>query len=113
MDAHPEIVAAPPTPGEPHAVIQALLDAIGTRVEPGRHDTVAAFAKAFLRRFPTEELDVLGVDALLGIVRTAFDLADRRGNDPAVVRVFQAEVATDGYATVGSVVETNTEDSPF
>jgi len=113
VDAHPEIVAAPPTPGEPHVVIQALLDAIGTRVEPGRHDTVAAFAKAFLRRFPTEELDELGVDALLGIVRTAFDLADRRGNDPAVVRVFQAEVATDGYATVGSVVETNTEDSPF
>jgi len=112
VDAHPEIEATP-APGEPHAALQGLLEAIDQRVEPERREAVAAFAKAFLRRFPAEELDVLGADALLGIVRTAFDLADGRGTQPSAVRVFRAEVATDGYDSAGSVIETNTDDSPF
>ncbi len=112
MDAHPEILAAP-TPGEPEAVMQALLEAIDQRVEPERRDAVAAFAKAFLRRFPVEELGVLGVDGLIGMVRAAFDLADRRGAQPSAVRVFHADVETDGYDAVGSIIETNTDDSPF
>ncbi len=93
--------------------MQALLEAIDQRVEPERRDAVAAFAKAFLRRFPAEELGVLGVDGLVGMVRAAFDLADRRGAHPSAVRVFHADVATDGYDTVGSIIETSTDDSPF
>jgi glutamate dehydrogenase len=114
VDAHPEI-AAIPTPGEPEplAVMQRLLGAIEERLEPERRDAVAAFAKAFVRRVPAEDLDTLGIDALLGMVRTAFELADGRGSEPSAVRVFLADAATDGYDTTGSVIETNTEDSPF
>ncbi|HEX7246892.1 MAG TPA: NAD-glutamate dehydrogenase domain-containing protein, partial [Actinomycetota bacterium] len=112
MDAHPENVATA-APGEAHAALHDLLEAIAERVERERRDAVGAFAKAFLRRFPDEELQALGVDALLGMVTTAFELADGRRNEPSAVRVFRAEVATDGYESAGSVVETNTEDSPF
>ena len=43
----------------------------------------------------------------------AFELADGRGSAPFAVRVFNPTLADDGYATVGTVVETNCEDSPF
>jgi glutamate dehydrogenase len=46
-------------------------------------------------------------------VKGAFDLADARGSAPQAVRVFNPDLATDGYQTVGTVVETNTDDSPF
>ena len=36
-----------------------------------------------------------------------------RRTAPFAVRVFNPTLAGDGYATVGSVVETNCEDSPF
>ena len=43
----------------------------------------------------------------------AFELADGRGDAPFAVRVFNPTLAGDGYSTVGTVVETNCEDSPF
>ena len=102
-----------PTPGEPPAVMQSLLEVIDQRVELERRDAIAAFAKAFLRRMSPDELEASGVDGLSGLVLSAFAFADRRGAHPSAVRVFDPDPATDGYGTVGSVVETNTDDSPF
>jgi glutamate dehydrogenase len=94
-------------------VIQALGAAIDERVEPERRDAVAAFAKAVLRRLSPAEMEEFGVDGLLGLVRSAFELADRCGTQPSIVRVFDPSIDRDGFETVGSVVETNTDDSPF
>ncbi len=112
MDAHSEI-AADATPGEAPEVMQALLDTIEAQVEPARREVVVAFAKAFLRRLAPEEIVASGAHGLFGLVRAAFDLADQRGTQPSTVRVFDPDDETDGYSTVGTVVETNTDDSPF
>ena len=112
MDAHSEI-ATVPTPGEPPVVMQSLLEAIDRSAEPERRDAVLAFAKAFLRRLSPDELAASGVDGLSGLVRSAFAFADSRGSHPSAVRVFDPDLASDAYDTAGSVVETNTDDSPF
>ena len=112
MDARSE-TASVPAPGEPHPVLQALLESIDERTPPDRRDALSAFAKAFLRRLSNDDLEASGVEQLYGLVRSAFDFADGRGPHPSAVRVFDPDPATDGYEAVGSVVETNTDDSPF
>ncbi|CAN5688617.1 NAD-glutamate dehydrogenase [soil metagenome] len=112
MDAHTEVAPAP-TPGEPHPLMQRLLETIDQCVERERRDALAAFARALVRRLTPEELEDAGVDGLLGLVRSAFGFVDRRGTHAALVRVFDPTIEADGYETVGSVIETSTDDSPF
>jgi glutamate dehydrogenase len=112
VDAHSEI-AAVATPGEAPEVMQALLHTIDAQVDPERREAVAAFAKAFLRRLAPEEIVESGPQGLFGLVRSAFAFADSRGTQPSIVRVFDPDEGTDGYATVGTVVQTSTDDSPF
>ena len=52
-------------------------------------------------------------EELFGEIVGAFDLADRRGAAPLAVRAFNPTLQADGYALPGSVLETNTPDSPF
>jgi glutamate dehydrogenase len=96
-----------------HPVVDELIARIHERVDPERRDVVAAFARAYTRRLTDEELAGIPVEELLGQIRGAFDLADRRGSSPQIVRVFVPDLAHDGYQTVGTVVETNTDDAPF
>jgi glutamate dehydrogenase len=112
VDAHSEI-AAVATPGEAPAVMQALLDTIDVQVAPERREAMTAFAKAFLRRLAPEEIVESGPEGLFGLVHSAFTFADARGTQPSTVRVFDPDAGTDGYTTVGTVVETSTDDSPF
>ena len=112
VNVHSE-VSAVTMPGEQPAVMQALLAVIQQRVEPERRDVVTAFAKAFLRRLAAEDLEAIVVDELFGLVRSAFEFADGRGAQASLVRVFDPDIEADGYTAVGSVVETNTDDSPF
>ncbi|TMK59090.1 MAG: NAD-glutamate dehydrogenase, partial [Actinobacteria bacterium] len=70
-------------------------------------------ARAFLRRLSDEELEHHGADLLFSMVSSAFAFADQRGNEPAAVRVFVPTDADEGYGSVGTIVETNTDDSPF
>jgi hypothetical protein len=101
VDAHSEI-AAVATPGEAPEVMQALLHTIDAQVDPERREAVAAFAKAFLRRLAPEEIVESGPQGLFGLVRSAFAFADSRGTQPSIVRVFDPDEGTDGYATVAS-----------
>jgi glutamate dehydrogenase len=96
-----------------HPVIQDLLQRIDERIDPDRRDAVVAFAKAYTRRLSNEELAGIPVEELFGQVKGAFDLADSRGTEPEAVRVFNPDIAMDGYQTLGTVIETNTDDSPF
>jgi glutamate dehydrogenase len=112
VDAHPEI-AAVPTPGEPPAVIQALHATIERSVAPERRDAMTTFAKALLRRLTPDELEEAGADGLFGLVRSTFDFVDLRGTRASLVRVFDPTVEADGFETVGTVIQTNTDDSPF
>jgi glutamate dehydrogenase len=94
-------------------IVDELLGRIAERTPPDRQEAVAAFAASYLRRIPADVLATLRAEELFGQVVGAFELADGRGDAPFVVRAFNPGLASDGYATVGSVLETSCDDSPF
>ncbi|HVD67495.1 MAG TPA: hypothetical protein VNF25_02225, partial [Actinomycetota bacterium] len=96
-----------------HPVLDALFARIRPEVPAERRDALEAFAKAFLRRLSDEELEHHGADLLFSMVSSAFAFADQRGNEQSAVRVFVPTDADEGYGSVGTIVETNTDDSPF
>jgi glutamate dehydrogenase len=96
-----------------HPVLDALFARIQAEGPTDRRDALTAFARAFLRRLSDEELEHHGADLLYSMVSSAFAFADQRGNEPAAVRVFVPADADEGYGSVGTIVETNTDDSPF
>ncbi len=90
-----------------------LADRIASQVPSDRVDAVLAFASAFTRRLPPVPPDDLTPDELAGVILGAFRLADGRGADGVAVRVFNPTIGEDGYQALGSVLETNSLDSPF
>ncbi len=96
-----------------HPVLDALFARIQIEAPTDRRDALTAFAKAFLRRLSDEELEHHGADLLFSMVSSAFAFADQRGNEPSAVRVFVPTDTDEGYGSVGTIVETNTDDSPF
>src|SRR3712207_2664583 len=71
------------------------------------------FAQAYLRRLTGDASEGISAENLLAEVRGAFEFASARGDEPVAVRAFNPTLAEHGYAPLGSVVETNTDDWPF
>jgi glutamate dehydrogenase len=94
-------------------LVHELLARIDERVPPARVEVVREFARAYVRRISGEVVGTLNAEELFGQIMGAFELADGRRGEPFVLRAFNPTLDSDGYATVGSVVETNCEDSPF
>jgi glutamate dehydrogenase len=90
--------------------VSELIDA---RIPRDRADTVRAFANAFTRRSSPEDLKERTPGELFGIVSGAFELVDSRPSDEVAVRVFDPALATDGYSSVGTVIEIAAPDAPF
>ena len=78
-----------------------------------RRETIAAFAKAYLRRLGDDEIAAAAPDDLYGLVLSTFGFVDGRRLQPWVVRVFYPDAETDGFTSPGSILETNVDDSPF
>ncbi|MGZ5127961.1 MAG: NAD-glutamate dehydrogenase [Actinomycetota bacterium] len=106
--AHPATAAAEPPP-----VLPALYELIAERAAPERRDALTAFAKAYLRRLTDDDLAEYSLDSLYALVASTFAFADERGSRSSIVRVFDPTLEDDGYRAPGSVIETNTDDSPF
>ena len=96
-----------------HPVLAELAERIEATTSPDRRDALLVFSRMMLRRLADDDLTLRGVEQLLGTVRSAFAFVDARGNHPASVRVFVPTIETDGYLVPGTVIETNTDDSPF
>jgi glutamate dehydrogenase len=96
-----------------HPTLAALFAEIEASAPPDRREAIAAFARMFLRRLSDEEIAERTTAELLGMVLSAFRFVDARGNHPAAVRVFVPTEANDGYEVPGTILETNTDDSPF
>ena len=94
-------------------LLRELAAEITARLPADRAGVVTRFARQYARRLPADAADGLTAEELFGQVIGAFELADARGTDPIAVRAFTPTLAGDGYTTVGSIVETNTADSPF
>ncbi|HJS27533.1 MAG TPA: NAD-glutamate dehydrogenase domain-containing protein, partial [Actinomycetota bacterium] len=90
--------------------VSELIDA---RIPKDRAEIVRAFANAFTRRLSPDDLAERSPEELLGIVLGAFELADSRPQDEVAVRVFDPTPATDGYSSVGTVIEISAPDAPF
>jgi glutamate dehydrogenase len=99
--------------GDPQDVLTALRERIASDSGNERREALQSFAKAFLRRLSDEDLLAAGPDTLFGMVSSAFGFADSKGTNASAVRVFNPTIDRDGYETVGSVIETSTDDSPF
>jgi len=94
-----------PVVGELYA---RIVERTGTRAP-----LLRTFAEAYLHRMSADALGALSAEELFGEIVGVFDLADRRGAAPLAVRAFNPTLQADGYALPGSVLETNTPDSPF
>ncbi len=94
-------------------VLDRLVELVAAQVPLERAEAVVALAKAFTRRLPAADLAGVTADELLGMVLGVHRLADARGSDEVAVRVFNPTLGRDGYQALGTVVETNTIDSPF
>jgi glutamate dehydrogenase len=95
------------------AVLDAMFRLIDERQPVERRDAVHAFAKAYTRRLGGDELATADPEDLYGLVTSTFSFVDSRGLQPSVVRVFTPDPQTEGYRAAGTVIETNTDDSPF
>ena len=98
------------TAGALPAPVLELLDA---SVPPERAEALRAFALAFTRRLPPQDLAERPPAELVGVIVGAFQLADTRRPDEFAVRVFEPTVAEHGYEALGTVVEISAADSPF
>jgi len=96
-----------------HPALHGLFDRVHRDVPIERRDALAAFAKALTRRLADDDLEQIGQGGLFGLVSSAFAFADRRGSATQLVRVFNPTVDEHGYEPAGTVIETNTDDSPF
>ena len=105
--------AAAASSAEPRPALGPLLALIDERVPVERRETVAAFAKAYLRRLADDEIAAAPAEELYGLVCSTFEFVDGRRLHPWVVRAFNPEVATDGFTAPGTILETNVDDSPF
>ncbi len=101
--------AVPTTP----STSQAALERVSELAPAGSGDVVTAFARAYLRRLPAGPLTHLTPGELAAHILDVFAFADGAGGDSRAVRVFNAEPATHGYHSAGTVVEIVAPDSPF
>ena len=101
---------AEPVPG---GLLDELLRYVSEHAPDGRAEAIREFARAYVRRAPREVVTATTVEELFAEILGLFQLADGRGDAPTAVRALNPNLATDGYRTAGSVIETNCADSPF
>jgi glutamate dehydrogenase len=103
----------PSASASPDSILQDVIARLDAAVTPDRRDAARALMKAFLRRLSSEERADAGADHLAGMVVSALAFADGRGAEPSAVRAFVPTLEADGYTVEGTVLQTNTDDSPF
>jgi glutamate dehydrogenase len=74
---------------------------------------LAAFAQAYIRRIPDERVAGLTDDKLFAEMRSTFDFTIARAPGETAVRVFNPDIAADGYDPGRTVVDIVVDDAPF
>ncbi|HJY32100.1 MAG TPA: NAD-glutamate dehydrogenase domain-containing protein, partial [Actinomycetota bacterium] len=95
------------------ALPASVLELLDASVPPERAEAFRAFAVAFTRRLPSQDLAGRPAAELVGVIAGAFELADTRREDAFAIRVFEPNPSEDGYEALGTVVEVSAADSPF
>src|SRR4051812_42036712 len=89
-----------------------MLELVDERMDSERAPILRAFVREYMRRVEGEAHG-RDAEALLNETLGVFELAASRDGAPVAVRAFNPVPAEHGYATRGTVLETNTEDLPF
>ena len=92
---------------------ELLFDHIPGDVPDRESAALAAFAEAYVRRLPEDELPSIPAEELFAEIHDVFHFVDQRGLDPVAMRVFNPDPDTDGYHASGTVVEVVADDGPF
>ncbi len=91
---------------------RAVLAAVETCADE-RPEVVVAFARAALRRVPAGQLRLADPELTARQLVDAFTFADDRTEGELAIRVFNPEVALDGWSAPGAVIQVSSEDRPF
>lgn len=106
-------VRAEPADAASEDVLGELLRYVAEHAPGGRAEAISEFVRAYLRRAPAETVAGRAIEEIFAEISGLFELADLRGGAATAVRALSPSPASDGYRTVGSVIETNCIDSPF
>lgn len=71
------------------------------------------FAAMYIRRIPESEIPTLPPQQLYAEMEDLLRFVEARGSKDCAVRVFTPSLETNGYSTVGSVVQLVVDDMPF
>lgn len=107
MDERQQKTAAPATPQH-----RPLLDRIREQVPPGERAGAEAFARVLLARATPEFTERFADDVVTAICTGAYRFIAPAGDEPRV-RVFNPDLAQDGWDAPVTVIETLVSDRPF
>lgn len=99
------------TPRRP--IIEEIISAIEPDVPAERLPMVEAFATAYLRRIPDDDLPDVPIEVLAAEVVDVLRFVDERNGDPFAVRVIEPSEEQNGYTAAGTVVDVVVDDMPF
>jgi len=91
-------------------VLDQFLAGLDSQIEAADREMAVELARAYLRRLPPG--DKRPSAEWLAEIKGMFEFIKAR-TEPIAVRVFNPELETHGYTSVGTAVEVNVEDSPF
>ncbi len=92
------------------AIVDDLVERLG---DNNGGDVLGDFARAYLRRVPSDYLRGYTIDELENHVRNIYQFADTRRSDQPVVRVFNPVRDMHGYERPGAVLEIGAPDMAF
>ena len=90
-----------------------LADRLLEQLDTPRSSPLAEFVRMYVRRPPAVLTESLAPPELAAQVRGLFEFVNGRAPGELAVRCYRPRMATDGYETLGSVVDVNVEDAPF
>jgi glutamate dehydrogenase len=94
-------------------MLASVMDLVDQRPTDDDSPAIAAFARAYVRRFSQTSGAQLSAAACYAQVLNLFDFIKSRPERSQAVRVFTPTAEPHGYATGGSVVELVVDDAPF
>src|SRR6185295_12804525 len=106
-----------PDPMSAQAAPSVSLDAIAAIVKAAapaaQQEQAAAFGRAYYARLPEDELALRPVAAWSGFAHSALAFAQIRLPGQAKIRVFNPELAKDGFDSANTVIQVVNDDMPF
>ncbi|HEX5556640.1 MAG TPA: NAD-glutamate dehydrogenase [Gaiellales bacterium] len=110
MSSEPQ---APPAVAEPDSSDAALVDTLLEELGASRVGILAEFVRAYVRRVPAVLVAELGTSGLAAHVAHVYSFMTSRQPGELAVRAYNPELGSDGWESIGSVVEVAVEDAPF